>query len=85
MKAVGNYIVITEIKEQHKTESGLLLTSQDAEKFRYKKGKVIEPGNECKVIKKKDIIYYDKAAGHSLMLNDEICTIIREFDVVVVV
>ena len=37
MKAIGKYIVITEIKEQQKTESGILLTSDDSNLLRYKK------------------------------------------------
>ena len=35
MKAIGKYIVITEIKEQQKTESGILLTSDDSNLLRY--------------------------------------------------
>ena len=46
MKAVGKYIVITEIKEQHKTDSGILLTSDDSNQLRYKKG-LIDFFNSC--------------------------------------
>jgi|TARA_B110000459_G_scaffold87204_1_gene97550 co-chaperonin GroES (HSP10) len=84
MKAIGKTIVIETIKEKETTESGLLLTSADTDKFRYKKGKVIMPGHECLVIKIDDIIFYDKAAGHTMMLNEKIYTIIQERDVVVV-
>ena len=42
------------------------------------------PGHECLVIKVDDIIFYDKAAGHTMMLNEKIYTIIQERDVVVV-
>jgi|TARA_B110000977_G_C11056689_1_gene484363 co-chaperonin GroES (HSP10) len=84
MRAIGKTIVIETIKEKETTESGLLLTSADTDKFRYKKGKVIMPGHECLVIKVDDIIFYDKAAGHTMMLNEKIYTIIQERDVVVV-
>lgn len=84
MKAVGKYIVITEIKEQHKTDSGILLTSDDSNQLRYKKGLVVIPGTEVDVVKKGDTIYYDKNSGHKMMLNEEVVTIIFERDIVIV-
>ena len=84
MKAVGKYIVITEIKEQHKTDSGILLTSDDSNQLRYKKGLVVIPGTDVDVVKEGDIIYYDKNAGHKMMLNEEVVTIIFERDIVIV-
>ncbi len=84
MKAIGKYIVIEEIKEKITTESGILLTSHDSNQFRYKKGKVIVPGTDVDSVKKDDIIYYDKRAGHSMSLNSEMVSIITENDVVVV-
>ena len=84
MKAVGKYIVITEIKEQHKTDSGILLTSDDSNQLRYKKGLVVIPGTEVDVVKEGDIIYYDKNSGHKMMLSEEVVTIIFERDIVIV-
>lgn len=84
MKAIGKYIVIEEINEKITTESGILLTSQDSNQLRYKKGKVIIPGTDVKTVKKGDVIYYDKRAGHSMSLNNEMVSIITENDVVVV-
>ena len=84
MKAIGKYIVIEEINEKITTESGILLTSTDSNQLRYKKGKVIIPGTEVKTVKKGDVIYYDKRAGHSMSLNNEMVSIITENDVVVV-
>lgn len=84
MKAIGKYIVIQEINEKITTESGILLTSQDSNQLRYKKGKVTIPGTDVKTVKKDDIIYYDKRAGHSMNLNSEMVSIITENDVVVV-
>jgi len=84
MKAVGKYIVITEIKEQQKTESGILLTSDDSNLLRYKKGLIKIPGTEVSVVKEGDVIYYDKNAGHRMMLEEEVVTIISERDIVVV-
>lgn len=84
MKAIGKYIVIEEINEKITTESGILLTSQDSNQLRYKKGKVIIPGTDVKTVKKGDVIYYDKRAGYSMNLNNEMVSIITENDVVVV-
>ncbi len=84
MKAVGKYIVITEIVEQQKTDSGILLTSDDSNQLRYKKGLIVIPGTQVDVVKKGDVIYFDKASGHKMMLNDEMVSIIQERDIVVV-
>ncbi|WP_340171270.1 hypothetical protein [Lacinutrix sp.] len=84
MKAVGKYIVITEIIEQHKTESGILLTSDDSNQLRYKKGIIVVPGTDVSVVKKDDVVFYDKNAGHKMMLNEEMVTIISERDIVIV-
>ena len=84
MTPIGKYIVINKIKEEKKTKSGLLLSQEDVESFRYQKAKVIKPGTEVSVIKDGDIIFFDKSAGHSMFINDETFTIISERDVVVV-
>jgi co-chaperonin GroES (HSP10) len=84
MKAIGKYIVITEIKEQITTDSGILLTSDDSNQMRYKKGTVRIPGTDVETVSVDDCIYYDKNAGHSMMLNKELVTIIMERDVVIV-
>ena len=84
MKPVGRYIIIKTITEEVKTSSGLLLSQSDVEDFRYKKGKVIKPGTEVTVIKADDMIYYDKNAGHTMMIHDNTYTIIQEREVVIV-
>lgn len=81
---INKYILVTTIDEQIKTESGLLLTGSDADKFRYKKGLVIKPGTNVEVIKENDLIYYDKGAGYTMLIDNVPYTIIREADVVVV-
>ena len=84
MKPVGKYIVIKTIEEQVKTKSGLLLSSSDVDGFRYKKGVVEIPGTDVTVIEAKDVIYYDKNSGCTLVINEESYTIIQERDVVIV-
>ena len=84
MKPIGKYIIIVPIEEEHKTDSGILLSASDVDHFRYKKGKVIKSGSNVEVINDNDIIYYDKHTGHSMLLEDKPYTIILERDVVVV-
>lgn len=84
MKPIGKYIVINEIKEEVKTQSGILLSGDDVDKIRYKKGTVVKPGTEVTKINEGDKIYYDTRAGYSMFIEDVQYTIIRENDVVVV-
>jgi co-chaperonin GroES (HSP10) len=84
MKAIGKYVVVTEIKEQIKTASGILMTSDDSNNLRYKKGEVKVPGTDVSTVKQGDKIYYDKNAGHSMVLNSEVVSIICERDIVIV-
>ncbi len=84
MKAINKYIVITQIKEEYKTKSGLLLSNEDVSSMRYHKAIVVNPGTNVSTVKKDDVIYFDKAAGHTMLINDETFTIIEERDVVVV-
>lgn len=84
MKPIGKYILIKEIKEELKTESGLLLSAEDTSNIRYKKGKVIAPGTDVSVIDSDDVIFYDSRAGYTLIIKEETYTVISERDVVVV-
>ena len=84
MKPIGKYIIIKEIKEELKTKSGLLLSAQDAQDFRYKKAEVIKQGTDVKVINSGDVIYYDGATGHEMLIEENPYTVILERDVVVV-
>jgi len=84
MKPIGKYIVVKNVDEEVKTKSGLILSGEDTNQFRYKKAVVIEPGTDVTVIKKGDEIYYDKSASFTMIINDEHCTVIREGEVVVV-
>lgn len=84
MQPIGKFIVIKTIDEELKTESGLILSGEDVNQMRYKRGIVIESGTEVPHIKKDDDIYYDKAHGFTMLIEDKQYTIIRESDVVVV-
>tara|TARA_R110002126_G_scaffold237445_2_gene380964 strand:+ start:32 stop:289 length:258 start_codon:yes stop_codon:yes gene_type:complete len=84
MKPIGLNIVIKTIEEEIKTSSGLLLSSDDANQLRYKKGIIVKPGTDVTVILEGDEIYYDKRAGYTMLINSEPYTIISQNDVVVV-
>ena len=84
MKPIGKYIIINTVDEEIKTEAGILLSASDVDEFRYKKGKVIKTGSDVTVIQENDLIYYDKNAGHTMLIKDKSYTIISERDVVVV-
>lgn len=84
MTPIGKYIVIKNINEEIKTDSGLILSAEDAKSMRYQKGIVVAPGTDVSVIKANDTIYYDKSYAFTMVINDTPQTIIREMDVVVV-
>jgi len=85
MKPIGKYILVKPIDEELKSSSGLILTSEDANDFRYKKGLVHSVGELVSTIGAEDTIYFDKRTAFSMMINEELYTIIKEQDVVVVV
>ena len=84
MRAINKYIIIEKISEEMKTESGLLLSGEDANEFRYSKGRVVNPGTNVETVNEGDVIYYDKSSGHTMVIQDKKYTIILERDVVVV-
>jgi co-chaperonin GroES (HSP10) len=84
MKPIGKNIVIKTLEEEIKTSSGLLLSADDANQLRYKKGKIIAIGTDVIAIDTESEIYYDKRAGYTMLINNEAYTIIRENDIVVV-
>ena len=85
MKAVGKYIVITDVEDKTKeTKGGLLLSSKQREDIRYRQAKVLEVGAEVVGVKSKDNIYFDRHAGFDIELDDKIYKVIKESDVVII-
>jgi co-chaperonin GroES (HSP10) len=84
MKLIGKNLLITQINEEIKTASGLLLSAEDVSKFRYNKGIIREVGTEVNHINVGDKIYYDKGKGHKMIIEDRKYTLIQEAAVVVV-
>ena len=84
MQAINDYVIVDIIKEEPKKVSGLILTDDTDESNRYKKANIISVGNNVEVVKKGDIIFYDKHAGHDIGYNDELYRVIRMRDIVLV-
>ncbi len=84
MKAIGKNIVIKHVDEEVKTASGLVLSGEDTNQLRYKRGIVVEPGTDVAAIKAGDEIYYDKNNTYTMIIHDEQYSIIQERDVVLV-
>jgi co-chaperonin GroES (HSP10) len=84
MIAIGKNIIIDTIEEEIKTNSGIILSAEDANSMRYKRGCVVAPGHEVNVIKEGDEIFYDKSHSYTMVINEKQYTIIQERDVVVV-
>ena len=68
MRAIGNYLVIEEIKED----------------IRYRQGVVKSVGDLIQGVKADDKIYYDKHAGFNIEIDEDIFLVIKQQDVVIV-
>ena len=84
MKAVNYYIIIDIIKDEPSNIGGLILTEETDVDNRYSKAKVVSTGNLVEVVKKGDIIFYDKHAGHDIGYGDDLYRVIRRRDIVLV-
>ena len=84
MKAVNDYIVVQKLKVEPKKVAGLIMTEDVDEDNRYVKAIVISTGNLVEAIKDKDVVYYDKHAGHGVQYKDILYHVIRARDVVLI-
>tara|TARA_R100001163_G_C4860839_1_gene67158 strand:- start:197 stop:454 length:258 start_codon:yes stop_codon:yes gene_type:complete len=84
MKAVNHYIIVQTIKTEPKKVAGLIMTEELDDDNRYIKAEVISAGNLVEGIKEKDIVYYDKHAGHGVQYKDILYQVIRSGDVVLI-
>ena len=84
MKAVNHYIIVEIIKEGPKKIGGLIMTEELDSDNRYIKANVISVGNLVEGVKEKDIVYYDKHAGHGVQYKDILYQVIRSGDVVLI-
>jgi len=85
MKAIGKNLIIEKAKEgTTKTKGGLLLTEGQREDIRYTKATVFSVGEDVPDLKKDDIIFFDRHAGHKIEIKDDTYHVIKLQDVVVV-
>tara|TARA_R100000541_G_scaffold40505_1_gene48085 strand:+ start:47 stop:307 length:261 start_codon:yes stop_codon:yes gene_type:complete len=84
MQAVNNYIIVQKIKQGPKTVGGLILTEDIDEDNRYIKATVISTGNFVEGVKNKDVVYYDKHAGHGVQYKETLYHVIKSMDVVLI-
>jgi co-chaperonin GroES (HSP10) len=84
MRAIGLNIVVNDIAEEGKTDSGLALSADDMAGFRYKKAKVVEVGSDVPNIKSGDEVYYDKHSSYTMVIEGVPYTILQYRDVVVI-
>ena len=84
MKAINNYIIVENIKNEPKKVAGLIMTEELDDDNRYIKANVISIGNLVEGIKDTDIVYYDKHAGHGVLYKDKLYQVIRSGDVVLI-
>ena len=84
MKAINNYIIVENIKKEPKKVAGLIMTEELDDDNRYIKADVISIGNLVEGIKEKDIVYYDKHAGHGVQYKDILYQVIRSGDVILI-
>ena len=84
MKAINNYIIVEKIKLESKKVGGLILTEDIDDDNRYIKANVVSVGNLVEGIKEKDVVYYDKHAGHGVQYKETLYQVIRSGDVVLI-
>ena len=85
MKAVGKNLIINVTKEgTTKTKGGLLLAENQREDIRYVEASIVSVGDEVKGLKEKDIIYFDRHAGHKLEIDKKDYHVIKAQDIVVI-
>ena len=84
MKAINSYIIIEDMKEGPKKVGGLILTEELDSDNRYVKSKVISVGKLVEGINEKDVVYYDKHAGHNVTWKDKVYKVILSRDVVII-
>ena len=84
MKVIGTNILIVPQEEETKSKGGLLMSASDTKELRYKKATVVSVGTMVEGVMPGNFIYFDKAAGHTIRVNEDLYTVITIRDVVVV-
>ena len=84
MKVLNKFLIVERILDKSENKSGLIMTMEDKRELRYNKAVVVSVGSMVSGITDTDEIYFDKAAGHDVLIGDTRFTVIQEKDVVCV-
>jgi co-chaperonin GroES (HSP10) len=84
MKVLNKFLIVERIADKSENKSGLIMTIEDKRELRYSKGKVVSVGAMVSEISEGNDIYFDKAAGHDVLIDEKRLTVIQEKDVVCV-
>jgi co-chaperonin GroES (HSP10) len=84
MKAINYYLIVDKIKEAPSKIAGLELTEKQNSDVRYLRAEVISVGENVPIIKKGDIIRYDKHAGHGIEWKERLYYVLKAPDVVII-
>ncbi len=84
MKVLNKFIIIERIADKAENKLGLIMTMDDKRELRYHKAKVVKAGPLVQGMTEDSVVYFDKAAGHDVLIGDNRFTVIQEKDVVCV-
>lgn len=84
MKAINYYLIVDKIKEAPMKVGGLELTETQNKDVRYLRAKVVSVGDQVPVIKKGDIVRYDKHAGHGIEWDEKLFYVLKVPDIVII-
>ena len=85
MKAIGRNLIIEKTKEgTTKTKGDLLLAETHRDDIRYVEANVLSIGEEIEGINEGSKIFFDRHAGHKIVIDKQTYHVIKIQDVVVV-
>jgi co-chaperonin GroES (HSP10) len=84
MKVLNKFLIVQRVLDNTENKSGLIMTMEDKRELRYNKAVVVSVGSLVSGITDTDEIYFDKAAGHDVLIDEKRLTVIQEKDVVCV-
>jgi co-chaperonin GroES (HSP10) len=84
MKVLNKFLIVQRVLDNTENKSGLIMTMDDKRELRYNKAVVVSVGGLVSGISETDEIYFDKAAGHDVLIDEKRLTVIQEKDVVCV-
>ena len=84
MKVLNKFLIVERVLDKAENKSGLIMTMEDKRELRYNKAVVVSVGGLVSGISETDEIYFDKAAGHDVLIDEKRLTVIQEKDVVCV-